>query len=116
MKINFKRIKTIDTTKLCARMGYFDEHGRYCEARCDNVDLKNLPNHAINKVKAGHDILVHALSKSHIIVFAKNAHDIDKYVAFLGADHLLELLVALSKYSDSAVGGFWATYDFPAEI
>lgn len=116
MKTKFKRIKTNDTAKLCAWMGYFDENGRYCEVRNDKVFLKNLPETAIEKVMEGHDILIQVLPKIDIVVLAKNAHDLEWYLDTMGADHVRDLLVAMSKYNNPEDGSLWATYDFPVEI
>jgi hypothetical protein len=97
-------------------MGYFDENGRYCEVRNDKVFLKNLPETAIRKVMEGHDILIQVLPKIDIVVFAKNAHDLERYLETMGTDHVKDLLVAMSKYNNPEDGSQWATYDFPVEI
>lgn len=115
MKIKFKRAQFAGNTKLCTWMGYFDENGRYCEVRNDKVFLKNLPETAIRKVMEGHDILIQVLPKIDIVVFAKNAHDLERYLETMGTDHVKDLLVAMSKYGNPEDGSQWATYDFPVE-
>lgn len=116
MKVKIKHHKINRSTMLCAYLGYFDEDGSYCEVRCDEVILEKLPPETIEKVREGHDITIHIVPNYEVVVLAKNARDIDKYLEVQGAEHLMELLEALSMYNNPEDGSLWATYDFPIEI
>ena len=116
MKVKINNRKLARNAKICAWMGFFDENGQYCEARTDNVVLGNLPEETIREVRAGHDITIHVLPKSEIIAFAKNAHDMDKYVEAMGKEDLLNVLMAWSEYDNPEGISLWGTYDFPVGI
>lgn len=102
--------------KISIWMGFVDEDRRYCEARTDSVVLGDLPEDVITEVTGEHDITVHVVPASEAVVFAKNAHDMDKYMEAMGEDAVLEMLLAWSKYNNPEDGSFWGTYDFPVEV
>lgn len=110
-KINNRKLDR--NAKICAWLGYFDEEGRYYEARSDEVVLGNLPEETIREVRAGHDITIHVLPKSEIIAFAKDVHDMDKYIETMGKDDLLNMLMAWSECDNPEGVSLWGTYDFP---
>lgn len=116
MKVKINCHKNDHNTKLCALMGCFDETGRYCEVGIDDVRLGDLPQCEIKKVREGHDVLIRILPKTDIIVFARSADDLIDYLETMGANHVKDLLVAMSKYNNPEDGSLWTTYDFPAEI
>lgn len=105
-------IKSTRNAKYYAWMGCFDVNGRYYEQYVEEVVLSNLPESMLRDADFGHDITVQILPKSDIIIFAKNAHDMDKYKEIMGADCAKEMLDAFSKYNDPKNGRFWLTYDF----
>lgn len=114
MKVKINNRKLARNAKICAWMGFFDENGQYCEARTDSVVLGDLPEDVITEVTGEHDITVHVVPASEAVVFAKNAHDMDKYMEAMGEDVVLEMLLAWSEYDNPEGISLWGTYDFPA--
>lgn len=98
--------------KFYTMLGYYDQNGQYHEQCVDNVVLDNLPKDVIKEVSAGHDITIQILPKSDIVIFAKSAEDMDKYLDTMEENHIEGMLAAFSKYNDPSIGRIWTTYDF----
>lgn len=111
-KTNIKKYR--GQRKVCTVLGYYDQTGQYHEHCVDKVVLDNLPEDVIREVSAEHDITIQILPKVDIVVFAKNAKVMAKYLDSLEENYIEGMLAAFSKYNDPDGGRIWATYDLDA--
>lgn len=114
VKVNYR--KSDSAPEFFAWMGRLDNDGKHSIGRFDNFRLSGLPKDAMREVQEGHDILIQIIPKIDILVLAKNAEDLNRYMETLDADTAMDRFMAMTKYNISEEGRLWTTYDFPAEI
>lgn len=103
-------------TKFWFWQGYYDYYEEYCEEFAREVTLGDLREDKIEAVSFGHDITIFIAPHFRVVVFAKKAHDLDRYKVFVGEDYIKNLLGESYREDMPDEGCFWETYDFPASI
>ncbi len=103
-------------TKFWIWEGYYDLYEEYCEEFAREVTLGDLREDKIEAANFCRDITIFIAPNFRIVVFAKNAHDLDKYKEIMGADHIKKLLDERTEDDTIDDFYFWETYDFPASI
>ena len=110
MKAMINRNRVSNNATYYVVIGLMDENGKYNETYREDVVLRDLPRDAVNILRQGHDVSLHIVPKSEIVVFLKSRNILDQYLAEMksGPEYFEGLLTALSKYDNPPV---WGTYN-----
>ena len=110
MKAMINRNRVSNNATYYVVIGLIDENGKYNETYREDVVLRDLPRDAVNILRQGHDVSLHVVPKSEIVVFLKSRNILDQYLAEMksGPEYFEGLLTALSKYDNPPV---WGTYN-----
>jgi hypothetical protein len=80
MKSIIKAIKLKSNKKICAMVGWYDEHGDYTEMVSENIALKDIDESVARNIDLKHDITIHIAPQEEIAVFARTMKVLNEYI------------------------------------
>ena len=104
-------------TRVCMRVGYYDESGHYRELTYDDMRLKDIHKSIRRNIDQDHDITLHVVPGIEVRVFAKSSKDIEEFLGIKkNPDYFKGMLDAWSKYNRSENGEYiYTTFDLEEE-
>jgi hypothetical protein len=80
MKAIINTIKLNSNKKICALVGWYDEHGDYVEKIRENIALKDIDKSISKNIDLKHDITIHIAPREEIAVFARTMKALNEYI------------------------------------
>ena len=104
-------------TRICMRVGYYDENGIYNEETYDGIGLKEIHKSNRRNIYLDHDITLHVVPGIEARMFAMSLKDIETLLEINNnSDFIKGMLDAWSQYNQSENGEYiYTTIDLEKE-